>query len=189
MPLPKHIIHLLSGGLDSTVLLYDLIGQQVQVHCLLIDYGQTHVKELDFAILHCNRLSVPFTRLSLPQLLGSSLTTGNGSVVVPFRNAIFLAYAVNIATAACAEAVTIGCNKTDETIFPDCRMAFMQTFSRLCQIAEMPIEICAPYIDKPKSWIAGLGREIGVPENSTWSCYAGGKEPCGECGACKSNDV
>ena len=59
--IPRTIIHLLSGGMDSVVLLYDLLDQGHEVHCLLFDYGQRHVKELDFAKWHCEHRSVLWT--------------------------------------------------------------------------------------------------------------------------------
>src|SRR5262245_53986000 len=91
----RSIVHLLSGGLDSTVLLYDLVHQGHKIHCLLFHYEQQHFKELDFAKKHCGNLQAPFTVLIMPQLLGSELTDGSGGVVVPNRNASLLSVAVN----------------------------------------------------------------------------------------------
>ena len=182
--LPKHIIHLLSGGLDSTVMLYDLLNQGCKVHCALFNYHQKHVQELEFAKWHCRITNTLFTTIEVPQLRGSELTDGSGSFVVPNRNAILLSLAVNLAVSAGAEAVTFAANKDDEAGFPDCRMAFVQTFNNMLTTAEIPVEVCAPYLDKSKWWIHGLGREMGVDMRHTWSCYRGGKEPCGECPAC-----
>lgn len=181
---PKFIVHLLSGGLDSTVMLYDLVGQQCKVHCLLFEYGQRHVQELIFAKGHCRRLNVPFTTLSIPQLLGSELTDGTGSVVVPFRNPIMLSLAVNFAAAIGADCVTIGCN-LDDKAFPDCRWEVMDALNHAIKLSRLTIEICAPYIQKRKWEIGGLGQELGVQLWDTWSCYKGGDKPCGECDACK----
>ena len=186
--IPKIIMHLLSGGMDSTVMLYDLIGQGCKVHCVLFNYHQRHVQELEFAKYHCRRMGAMFTTIEVPQLRGSELTDGSGSFVVPNRNAILLSLAVNLAVEVGAEAVTFAANKDDETGFPDCRMAFVQTFNNMLTTAEIPVEVCAPYLGKPKSWIASLGREIGVELNQTWSCYRGGKEPCGECPACEKRN-
>lgn len=187
--IPKTIIHLLSGGLDSVTMLYDLRQQGHNVHCLLFDYGQRHVQELTFAKGHCHRLGVMFTTITLPSLRGSELTDGKGAWVVPARNVIFLAHAVNIAIAAGASTVTIGCNKDDEAGFPDCRQAFLQLFGTMLTTAELNVEICAPYLDKSKAWIAGLAREMGVPTNEIWTCYRGGSKPCGECPACKKLEL
>ncbi len=117
------------------------------------------------------------------------LTDRTGGVIVPNRNAIFLSLAVNLAVSAGAETVTIGCNASDEAVFPDCRMAFIQTFNTMLSTSEINVEVCAPYINKRKSWIMGLAQQIGVPSHEIWTCYKGGKQPCGECGACKQMEA
>lgn len=182
--IPKTIIHLLSGGMDSVVMLYDLKAQGHNLHCVLFHYEQRHFKELDYAKRHCERLKVLYTLLCLPQLQGSELTDGGGGVVVPNRNAVFLSHAVNVAVAAKADTVTYACNADDETVFPDCRLSFVQAFNAMLKACEIPVEVCAPYVDKKKWWIGGLARELGVPLEDTWSCYRGDKEPCGKCPAC-----
>lgn len=187
--IPKTIIHLDSGGMDSTTLKYQLHSEGHKLHCLLIDYGQKHVQELEFAKLHCRRLGLLYTTITLPQLKGSSLTDGPGSVVVPGRNLIFLSLALNLAIAAGADTITYGCNKEDEIVFPDCRMAFVQGLNLLLGVMETPVSVWTPYIDKSKWWIAGMARELGVPLNETWSCYEGGKEPCGKCEACRKREA
>lgn len=178
--LPKHIIHLLSGGLDSVTMLYEHIGNGDSVHCVLFDYGQPHVKELDYAIYHCTRLGAFYTLVKLPDLGGLA----EGSWIVPNRNAIMLNIAVNIAIKAKSDTVTIGCNKDDESAFPDCRTAFIQLLNTTLQTAEINVEVCAPYIDKLKWEIMALAQNFGVPVNSTWTCYKNVEIPCGECPAC-----
>lgn len=182
--IPNFVVHLLSGGLDSVVMLYDLVGEGSKVHCVLLDYEQRHIKELEFAKLHCARLKVEFTRIKLPQLRGSLLTDGSNTFVVPNRNAILLSLAVNIAVKAEAELVTFAANKDDEEVFPDCRSAFILAFNEMLKAAGLTVQVAAPYIDKSKAWIAALGSNIGVTLNDTWSCYQGGLQPCGICPAC-----
>lgn len=114
--LPKTIIHLLSGGLDSVTMLYDLHGKGERVHALLFDYGQKHVQELTWAKHHCQRLGIMFTTIDLPALRGSELTDGTGGVVVPNRNCILLSLAVNLAISAGADTVTYACNADDESL-------------------------------------------------------------------------
>ena len=99
--------------------------------------------------------------IEVQQLRGSELTDGSGSVVVPCRNPILLLIAANLAVSANAESVMFAANKDDEIGFPDCRMAFVQSLNNLLVTAEIPIEICAPFLDKSKWWIAGLAREMG----------------------------
>jgi 7-cyano-7-deazaguanine synthase len=179
--IPKTIVHLLSGGLDSTTMLYDLKGQGHNVHCMLVDYRQKHVQELTFAKQHCHRLGVLFSTITIPPLGGLE----DDNWIVPNRNAIMLSLAVNLAAQINADTVTIGCNKTDEANFPDCRMAFIQLFNTMLTTAEIHVEVCAPYLDKPKAWIAGMARELGVDTSMIWTCYKGGAVPCGECPACQ----
>lgn len=126
-----------------------------------------------------------FTTIELPMLMGSTLTDGKGSVVVPFRNPIMLSLAVNLAASIGAEAVTIGCNADDRDMFPDCRWTAIDALNHAIKISGVNVEICAPYVNEPKWKIAGLGQEMGVPLYETWSCYEGGVEPCGKCLACQ----
>lgn len=177
----KTIIHLLSGGLDSVTMLYDLKAQGHAVHCLCVDYQQAHSIELDFARLHCLRLNVAWTRVELPALGG--LTDENW--IVPNRNAILLSLAVNAAVKAKADTVTIGCNSDDEEYFPDCRKEFLDAMNASVKAAGYDVEICAPYLDWPKWKVGGMAREMGVPLEEIWACYRGGKTPCGECPACR----
>jgi 7-cyano-7-deazaguanine synthase len=169
-------------------LLYDLQAQGYDLHCCLFDYKQRHVQELTWAKHHAHRLRVPFTTIELPQLRGSILTDGSGGVIVPNRNAVLLSLAVNLAVDLGAEQVAFAANSGDEADFPDCRMAFVQSYNIMLVTAGIPVEVVAPYIQKSKAWIANHGRNLGVNFNETWSCYKGGVQPCGECAACKKRD-
>lgn len=180
------IIHLMSGGLDSTVLLFDLKAQGHPVHCLLFDYGQVHGKrELPIAGWFCGIVGVQFTKLVLPSMPGSSLTDGNGSKVVPNRNAILLSVAIGVAMNAKVQRVTCACNKDDAADFPDCRREFIDAMNAASKAAGTGVEVCAPYLDLTKREIVGIGKYRGVPMSETWSCYRDGVQPCGECDACK----
>lgn len=177
----RTIIHLLSGGLDSVTMLYDLKAQGHSIHCLLFNYGQRHKQELQWAITHARRCDVLWTTVDLPELGGLN----EQSWIVPNRNAVFLSAAVNIACKDGADTVTIGCNAEDAEYFPDCRKAFLDAMNTAVRTAGYNVEICAPYLDKPKAWIVGTAKRLGVKLNEIWTCYQGGVEPCGQCPACK----
>lgn len=179
--IPKTIIHLLSGGLDSVTMLYDLTNQGHKVHCLMFDYRQRHKQELQFAITHARRCGVLCTTMELPQLGGLN----DQSWIVPNRNAIFLSVAVNVASQAGADTVTIGCNEADAGYFPDCRKAFLDAMNATVKAAGYNVEICAPYLDKSKAYIARMASDFRIKSNEIWTCYKGGAEPCGECPACQ----
>ena len=94
-------IHLFSGGLDSTVLLYDLLDQEALVHCLLFNYGQRHLRELDYAEGTCHKLKVPYDRVAIGTKLFFSRSTLTGqkgelegkATIVPNRNMVMLSLA------------------------------------------------------------------------------------------------
>lgn len=185
--LPSHAILLLSGGLDSTMLLYDLLDQGVKVHCLLFQYGQRHLGELDYARRHCRTLNVKYTEIELHKIQGlfkrSALTDGDGTIVVPNRNAVFLHVAAGIAASQKIELVTIACNRDDQADFPDCTFEFINAMNETLEAAKISVEICAPYILQSKRDIVLRAREKGWPYHDTLSCYEGTE--CGKCDACK----
>jgi 7-cyano-7-deazaguanine synthase len=179
------IVHLLSGGIDSTVMLYDLRNQKHPVHCLLVDYGQAHAtNELSSAKKTCKKLDVMFTEFKLPTINGSTLTNGVGSNIVPNRNAILISCAVAVAINAKALMVTYACNADDAKNFPDCRPEFFNAMRNAISYAETGIELCAPYLHTTKKEICAIGNSLNVPLLETWSCYQGGIAPCGKCDAC-----
>ena len=177
----KSIVHLLSGGLDSVTMLYDLHAQDHMIHCLMVDYGQRHAQELVFAKGHCHRLGVLYTAMQIPSLGG---LTESDSWIVPNRNMVLLSLAVSLAVRAKADTVTIGCNFGDAKGFLDCRPNFICAIKDAVRLAGYGIEVCAPYIAKAKWEIADLSKQLGVPSHELWTCYKGGARPCGECPAC-----
>ena len=64
----KKILCIYSGGMDSTVLLYDLINKGNQVEAIWFNYGQRHKKEHLFAEQICSKLGIEFTELDINYL-------------------------------------------------------------------------------------------------------------------------
>ena len=186
-------IHLLSGGLDSTVLLYDLLDQGHKAHCILYDYGQRHIKELGFAEATCAKLGVTYDKIVLPTQLfeRSALTTGaellvGQPTIVPNRNMVLIAMAASYALSHGCTAVSCAINSDDTEVYPDCRAEFIKNLNfalRCCHTRRMEVHV--PYIVRTKAKVVEIGRRLNVPLGETWSCYAGGDEPCGQCGACQ----
>jgi 7-cyano-7-deazaguanine synthase len=180
----KSPILLYSGGLDSTVLLYEMRPAAA----VFFDYGQTHTKEKEKAKWHCGKLAIPFHIITLPTLQGSSLTGGTGTFIVPARNLIFLAMAANFAIARGHDQITIGANASDRDLFPDCRLGFLEYVRHAILDSGYELRIEAPLLYMTKHEIAQRARVLGVKRSMVWSCYAGGEEPCGACQACKAEE-
>jgi 7-cyano-7-deazaguanine synthase len=198
---PKTIV-LLSGGMDSVSVLYDVARSHEVVATLSFDYGSKHnPKELPYARWHSERLSVRNYVVNLGfmgGLFSSDLLASGGAIpdghyeeasmkktVVPFRNGIMLSIAGGMAESVGAQYVAIAAHAGDHAIYPDCRESFMQAMGdaiRLGTYAE--VRILRPFIDLKKAQIARRGHDLGVDFSQTWSCYKGGEIHCGSCGTC-----
>ena len=201
----KKAIVLLSGGLDSTTILYYALDKGYEVNCLIFEYGQKHYKEVERAVNIAKQASCKYSKvkISLPWK-GSSLLDDKmvipknlkidvnkiPSTYVPARNIIFLSFAASYAEATDASAIFIGANAIDYSGYPDCRPEFFDAYQNVLKtglktgVEDEEIIIHAPLIDKTKDQIIELGLELSVPYGETWSCYSGGKIPCGECDSC-----
>lgn len=196
------IILILSGGMDSTTLLYDLISQKNQVECLSYNYGQRHKIELTLAESTCRKLDIPHKIINIQTIneliQGSSLTSdikvpeghyadeSMKATVVPNRNMIMIALAVGYAVSKNFNAVAIAVHGGDHAVYPDCREEFIKKMDEVCAIANYkPIKIIAPYLHIDKGDIVARGRKLKVDYSLTHTCYKGDKLACGKCGACQ----
>jgi len=194
---------IVSGGLDSVTLAYDLAAERQLGSILSFDYGQRHKKELRFAALAAERLGVPHAVIDLtsltPHLKGSALTDSVAvpdghyaadsmkQTIVPNRNAIMLTLAFGVAAAEGRDAVATAIHAGDHFIYPDCRPDFAEAFERMQEKAlegMWKIKLLTPYITGSKSDIARRAAALQVPIADTWSCYKGGAIHCGRCGTC-----
>ena len=193
------LIH--SGGLDSTVLLYELRRAGHALHALSVDYGQRHRKELEAAAAICAEAGVDHRVVDLRAvrpLLADSALTGDQPVpegryddismrqtVVPNRNMILLSVAVAWAVNLKADGVAYAAHAGDHALYPDCRPAFIEAMRQAVQLCDWhAVELLTPFADLRKADIVRLGASLGAPLARTWSCYKGEALHCGQCGTC-----
>lgn len=78
---PTDSVAIVSGGLDSTTLVYDMLDRGLRPHMLSFNYGQRHKKELYYAKATAEELELPHDILDLSSLThlisNSALTSGN----------------------------------------------------------------------------------------------------------------
>jgi 7-cyano-7-deazaguanine synthase len=195
----KTAVVLLSGGLDSSTVLYFAQARGFKCQALIFDYGQRHQQEVACAVKIAKsigsahrilKMSFPWKgsalldkKIKVPQ----EITRGVPVTYVPARNIIFLSFALSLAEVIKAQAIFIGAHAQDYSGYPDCRGEFFKAFIKMAKVgivAKHKIEIRAPLLNMNKSQIISLGSKLGVPFNLTWSCYRAGKKPCGECDSC-----
>lgn len=188
----------LSGGLDSSVLLYHILSTGSPCRAISFDYGQRHSKELASAAVIAAEVRVPHLVVTLPRFDGYSALLGNVEVpnghyedavmkqtVVPNRNMVMLSIAVANAIAAKEDRVVYAAHRGDHTIYPDCREAFVVAMASAVNLCDWsPPKLEAPFVGMSKADIVRLGLKLGVPFSKTWSCYRGRDLHCGLCGTC-----
>ncbi len=197
------VLPVVSGGMDSITMLYDLIDRGHEIdEVISYNYGQRHVKELDFAAHNVNRLGIKHKIIDISfmaQLLDNSALTGDTEVpeghyeqdnmtltVVPNRNMILASIAIGRAVNNGVEAIALGVHSGDHAIYPDCRPEFVSALRTAALIANyQPIDIIAPFLYDNKTSIIARGLQIGVDYSQTWTCYKGLEKACGICGSCQ----
>ncbi len=196
----KDSVLILSGGVDSTTLLYE--EQDRIALAISFDYGSKHnAREIPFAKWHCEQLGIRHIVISLDFMMTyfqSSLLKGGEeipeghyadenmkSTVVPFRNGIMLSIAVGIAESNALKYVMMANHGGDHTIYPDCTPQFVDAFDQAAEAGTyVRVRLRSPYTNITKADIARKGKALGIDYAKTWSCYKGGDRHCGKCGTC-----
>lgn len=193
---------ILSGGVDSTTLLYKLLDDGYEVHALTFDYAQRHKKEIDCArkiaaLLAVHHIIVDLSCLA--DLLGDSALLSRKEVpschyteeaarqtIVPNRNMIMLSVAAGYAEAHQIPEIYYAAHRNDSTIYPDCRSEFVEALKPAIRLATAwnPVHLRAPFVNRTKAEIVKLGLQLKVPYDLTWSCYRGEEMPCRACPTC-----
>lgn len=199
---------LLSGGLDSATALWWAKARGRRLVALSVRYGQRHLRELDSARALARAagaghlvvtVRLPWLRASalvdrrrrLPRTPLARIGAGIPATYVPGRNTILLALAVSLAEAEGASTVVAGQNALDYGGYPDCRPEFNRAFEKVARLGTKAgvegrgARIEAPLMRLDKAAIVRLALRLGVPLELTWSCYRGGRRPCGICDSCR----
>lgn len=190
----KKAVVLLSGGLDSSVVLAEA-NENYDCVALSFDYGQRHHAELRCAAWQAQNFKADHVirTLDMTKVRKSALTNYNIEVpvdrslsemessipvtYVPARNTVFLAHAAQLAEDIDASAIFIGVNAVDYSGYPDCRPEYIEAYQKMLNLATKNtvegkgIKIHAPLITKSKVEIIQQGLDLGVNFDKTSSCY------------------
>ncbi len=194
----KNSVIVLSGGPDSATVAYWAKSQGYTIYPITFNYGQIAYKETESAQKIAKNLGATTKVIDLSALkeIFSNVTSlcntnipltseFSAPIIVPFRNAIFLAAAVAYAVAVGADKIFYGAQGSDEPFYPDCRREFYEAFEKAAQLGtETNITIKAPFSGLKKSEVILEGEKLAVPFELTWSCYLDGEKHCGKCESC-----
>ena len=207
----KNAVVLLSGGMDSAVVLALAREQGYTCHALSVRYGQRHTSELDAAARVARSLGAVAHKtvvVDLRSIGGSALTDdievpidADGHVIgddipvtyVPARNTIMLSVALGWAEVLGSADLFCGVNAVDYSGYPDCRPEFIKAFERLANVATKAgvegagFRVHAPLLRMSKAEIVREGLRLGVDFAQTVSCYQADAEgrACRHCDACR----
>jgi len=204
----------LSGGQDSTTVLFFAKQNHPEVHCVTFDYGQRHSVEVDAAKTIAGLAGVASHEvIYIPNILvGSSplvnkresveeyesaevLPGGLEKTFVPGRNALFLVIAANRAYKLGCNDIYIGVSQEDYGGYPDCREEFIRRMEsairsgfRFDNNDKFSPSLRTPLLYLNKKDTVVLARQLGgdCMEALSYShtCYNGAVPPCGKCHAC-----
>lgn len=188
---------LASGGLDSTVLAYDLEKQGKNILLLFLNYGQ-HCLEQEFNTL--KMVAPKKFKENIEVMNISDIYKGSSSRMIkeanlwvddvvaddlylPYRNLLFLSIASAYAQSKGIKAIYSAFINSNHAKEIDCSMDF---FTKLETLLENygSVKIEMPYRELSKTEVAELGLSIDAPIAITYSCQVNSKSPCGACPNC-----
>jgi len=198
---------LLSGGLDSSVVLSVCQEKGYDIYAISFDYGQRHKIELEYAKFQATFFNCISHEVFKMEFYGGSALTDDIKVpknrdshsmskdipvtYVPSRNIVFLSFASGYAECHDIDNIFIGVNAIDYSGYPDCRKNFIDNFEKLINkstkkgLEGSKFKINTPLINLSKKDIIKLGHKNGVDFSMTSSCYSPKlKKNCGVCDSC-----
>ena len=160
----KDFAILYSGGSDSMLMLKLALDLGKNPLAILIDYGQVHIEELEFAKKQLRKLEVEWIMVKVNNPIINSGLTGDGienttglvhEMHVPGRNSIFLSLAFSIAENEDIDTIWIGSDWSDRlNLFPDCYQEFIVKINDLFKIAgPKEIKVEAPLMGWTKEMV------------------------------------
>lgn len=179
---------LLSGGVESTALLYQEHAAGRPLRALWIDYGQRAARYERICVeYHCERLNIPLARLNLATLgaIFRAEAAHDLHVPLPHRNLVALALGFSFASTIRARALLLALNRDDTQDYASAGAAFLAQWRALGAALEPHIETQTPLIAFTKAEVVRTGDALGIAWRHTYSCLLGHAVHCGRCPQCR----
>lgn len=177
------LVILFSGGADSMLLLQLALALDYTPLCVMIDYGQKHIKELDYAKHQLTHFGVAYRVVKLENYAVNSGLTGDNipgaydgvnEMNVPGRNTIFIGIAAGIAESEGIDEIWFGADFSDRiNKFPDCFQEFTYRMNEVLKVSgSYPMKLRAPLLGLTKEMVIGLlTKTYGVSMQNVYSGY------------------
>ena len=177
------VVMLYSGGADSLLMLKLALMAGKSPHCILINYGQKHVDELNFAEDQLSDMNIPYQVITIQDLNVDSGLTGDltearwdnvHEMNVPGRNTIFIGLAISVAENMDIDEVWYGPDYSDRiNLFPDCYQEYVVKMNELLALqGSKQIKLVAPLLGMSKELILEiLENHFAIGPNQMHSGY------------------
>ncbi len=188
-------VALLSGGIDSTVMVWKLKSEGHEIFPLTFLTYRRNVKEVEavkkIAPMVSPRelqiLDFSFMReiIDYPDSFKAKMHEFP-TIFIPYRNLIFYSVAAHLASYVGADYVAGGHTFEDVGRLPDVSDSFLRMLEGLFKISAptLDVRILTPLLKLRKHEILKLGMELDAPLNLTWSCWGLLEKHCGRCPGC-----
>jgi 7-cyano-7-deazaguanine synthase len=169
---------LLSGGIDSATCVHLLKRDGYDVMGLFVDFGQASSRMERRAVDALTKtlpLSTKIIQVSAAEQFGIGELTG--------RNA-FLIFSALLLGGCRDGLLALGIHAG--TPYFDCSPSFIARVGPLVEeCTNGRVTVAAPFLHWTKDEVYSLFLSSEIPIIQTYSCEAGGDEPCGSCASCK----
>ena len=184
------IVTLVSGGIDSALILTKFLEKGYDVYPLHINYNHlAEPKEWDSCQKICKKLGIRPYRMDIPGFgkLPSGLTVQDVDIYehafLPTRNLVFITLGAAYGYTKSANVVAIGL--LVDHMFPDQTREFVDKAEISISAAlGTNIHVLTPLIKLNKVEVLRLADKYDLVK-MTYYCHSGTEPPCGKCISCK----
>lgn len=186
MPIQKKALVLLSGGIDSAVVLWWAKNKGWKIATLSFFFPGRRkgevlaTRKLQKLIGSGEHYKVCLDFIEPPQ--------SEEACYIPKRNLMFYGIASSIAERIKADFIIGGHTQHDGEVFADAHKKYLSQIDRLVQSpgkTNHSVRLLFPFINSTKKTIIKTGSSLAIPFNHTWSCSNHGKKHCWKCNSCR----
>jgi 7-cyano-7-deazaguanine synthase len=165
----------LTGGLDSTVLLYWALERDYPISAVFMNYGfPPNSAELKIVNSLAEKFQISHRTIDLTSLIHSLDLPPFNSIQYSLKHQALVEFLLSLSTFPGEDELLVGSIKREDTQSKDVHHILESLNAR----------VSFPFSNMEKSDVVVLGTKLGVDFRETWSCLISGKIHCGFCEAC-----